>query len=308
MAAAFLVAAAGAGAAPGAGLVSAAQGAADNWERYTFRGEEFSVELPGAPFVWETGRSIYRSNTESDRMRVFGVYAEGAVYLVASFDNPRPSEPLDYFASYIWGRALTARGDLTAGGFQGREYAPPHTNGAVRLFRAAKHAYLFAALTEEAPGAAARRFFDSVTLSARPAGRAARPLGPPVIQAEPLPTPPRGGEGAGAGGSGGRAQAPAEPAAPYRAAEVTRKAVLLYRPEPHYTEGARRDNVTGVVRLRAVLSSSGKVERIGVVKTLPEGLTEQAVRAARHILFFPAVKEGRRVSQWVVIEYNFNIY
>jgi hypothetical protein len=32
------------------------------------------------------------------------------------------------------------------------------------------------------------------------------------------------------------------------------------------------------------------------------------MQAARHILFFPAEKDGRKVPQYVVLEYNFNIY
>jgi hypothetical protein len=42
--------------------------------------------------------------------------------------------------------------------------------------------------------------------------------------------------------------------------------------------------------------------------TLPEGLTEQAIEAARDIEFKPASKDGRPVSQYVTVEYNFNIY
>jgi outer membrane biosynthesis protein TonB len=37
-------------------------------------------------------------------------------------------------------------------------------------------------------------------------------------------------------------------------------------------------------------------------------LTEKAIAAARQIRFQPAQKDGRAVSQWITIEYNFNIY
>jgi TonB family protein len=66
--------------------------------------------------------------------------------------------------------------------------------------------------------------------------------------------------------------------------------------------------VTGVVRLRVVLSSKGRVTNISVVKGLPDRLTERAIYAARHMLFLPAQKDGREVSQFVILEYNFNIY
>jgi TonB family protein len=66
--------------------------------------------------------------------------------------------------------------------------------------------------------------------------------------------------------------------------------------------------VTGLVRLRAIFSSSGEVTNITVIKGLPSGLTEKAIAAARQIRFQPALKDGHVVSQWVTLEYNFNIY
>ena len=90
--------------------------------------------------------------------------------------------------------------------------------------------------------------------------------------------------------------------------EVMNKAAITYRPEPGYTEKARQKNASGVVRLRAVLAADGTVKHILVVKGLPDGLTEKAVEAARQIRFRPATKDGRPVSQFVILEYNFNFY
>lgn len=90
--------------------------------------------------------------------------------------------------------------------------------------------------------------------------------------------------------------------------EVTTKAQILRRPEPSYTERARQSQTRGAVLLRMVLSSDGVVRHIVAVRRLPDGLTEQAIAAARKIRFTPATKDGRPVSQYVTIEYNFNIY
>lgn len=87
-----------------------------------------------------------------------------------------------------------------------------------------------------------------------------------------------------------------------------RKAVITRKPEPAFTEQARKNGVSGLVRLRAVLDADGKVKHILVLRGLPEGLSEMAVRAARRIEFLPAVREGRPVAQYVTLEYNFNIY
>lgn len=114
-----------------------------------------------------------------------------------------------------------------------------------------------------------------------------------------------GGGGEGGGGEGGPRE---DYNRPFRSNEVTRKAQITSKPEPNYTEEARKNNVTGTVRLRALLSSSGSVTNISAIKGLPDGLTERAIAAARQIRFVPAQKDGRNVSMWVTLEYSFNIY
>jgi TonB family protein len=88
----------------------------------------------------------------------------------------------------------------------------------------------------------------------------------------------------------------------------TTKAIITAKPEPGFTEEARENSVAGVIRLRVILSFDGRVRHVQVLTGLPHGLTEMAVKAARRIKFKPATFDGQPVSQWVVIEYNFNIY
>jgi TonB family protein len=112
----------------------------------------------------------------------------------------------------------------------------------------------------------------------------------------------------GGGGRGGGGGGDVDYNRPFSQKEVTRKALITFKPEPGFTEEARKNNVTGVVRLRAILSSSGSVSNVSVIKGLPDGLTEKAIGAAKQIRFNPAQKDGRTVSQYIVLEYNFNIY
>jgi protein TonB len=95
---------------------------------------------------------------------------------------------------------------------------------------------------------------------------------------------------------------------PHPVAQVEQKARLLSKPEPQYTEEARRNQVSGTVVLRAVFSSSGEVVQIRALRTLPFGLTERAIAAARQIQFVPALKGGQPVSVSMQLEYNFNLY
>ena len=90
--------------------------------------------------------------------------------------------------------------------------------------------------------------------------------------------------------------------------EVVQKARILSKPEATYTEEASENKITGTVVLRAVLSANGQVTEIRSIKGLPYGLTEKAIAAARQIKFTPAVKDGQLVSQYMRIEYNFNLY
>jgi len=93
-----------------------------------------------------------------------------------------------------------------------------------------------------------------------------------------------------------------------RTSEVDQRARLLAKPEPQYTEEARRNQISGTVMLRAVFASSGEVVQIRALNTLPFGLTERAIAAARQIRFVPAMKNGHSVSVYMQLEYNFNLY
>lgn len=86
------------------------------------------------------------------------------------------------------------------------------------------------------------------------------------------------------------------------------KVRIISKPEPAYTDAARQAGVEGKVVLQAVFAADGKVKYILVLRPLPKGLTEKAVDAARKIKFAPAVKDGKPVSMFYRIEYNFNLY
>jgi len=85
------------------------------------------------------------------------------------------------------------------------------------------------------------------------------------------------------------------------------RATISAKPKPSYTREARRNGVQGFVTLKVLLSARGKVARVRVVKGLPAGLTENAIRAGCKIEFKPAMKDGRAVSQWVTAEYVFRL-
>jgi TonB family protein len=94
----------------------------------------------------------------------------------------------------------------------------------------------------------------------------------------------------------------------FRPKEVDVKARILEKPEPEYTEEARMDGVTGTVVLCAILTADGKITGIHTLKSLPRGLTKQALQVAREIKFVPAVKNGKPVATIIMLEYHFNLH
>jgi TonB family protein len=94
----------------------------------------------------------------------------------------------------------------------------------------------------------------------------------------------------------------------YKPSQVDQKLRLLQKPEPQYSEDARKNQIMGTVILRVVFTRFGEVTNIRTVHPLPFGLTEKAIAAARNIRFIPAKRNGQPVSVHMQLEYNFNLY
>lgn len=110
----------------------------------------------------------------------------------------------------------------------------------------------------------------------------------------------RSGRGTGSGSGSGVATS-----------DVVRRGddlLILSKPKASYTDAARANDVEGSVRLKVTLLASGEVGSIKPVTTLPYGLTEQAIAAARQIKFEPKKLDGIPVSTTVTIDYSFDIY
>jgi TonB family protein len=91
------------------------------------------------------------------------------------------------------------------------------------------------------------------------------------------------------------------------AKEADERVEITRRPPPVYTREARRKGIQGFVTLKVLLSANSKVSRVRVMKGLPAGLTENAIRAACKIQFKPAMKDGRPASTWVTAEFAFRL-
>ena len=94
----------------------------------------------------------------------------------------------------------------------------------------------------------------------------------------------------------------------FKSRDVTTKVRVLAKPEPRYTSDGRRHQITGTVVLRCIFAADGRVRGIFPIKSLPRGLTLEAMRAAQRLKFIPATKDGHPVSVFMQLEYSFNLY
>ena len=83
---------------------------------------------------------------------------------------------------------------------------------------------------------------------------------------------------------------------------------LILKPRANYTDAARQAQIQGTVTLRVAFLASGGIGSISPASTLTHGLTEQAIAAARKIVFIPAKKNRVRISVAKLVQYSFAIY
>jgi TonB family protein len=83
---------------------------------------------------------------------------------------------------------------------------------------------------------------------------------------------------------------------------------ILSKPRAYYTDAARLNFTEGKVVLRVTFSANGQIGAISVITGLSDGLTEQAVAAAKGIKFEPARRDGVPYSVTKPVEYTFTIY
>lgn len=117
-----------------------------------------------------------------------------------------------------------------------------------------------------------------------------------------------GRHGGGVGSGSGSATMNDEVKVVFTQAEVTKRAEVLYRPEPDFTAPAGSDAVEWDVKLRVVLCPRGYVSNIEISSKASNDFIEKAVEAAREIRFIPAEKDGKRVAQYATVEYSHHVY
>jgi TonB family protein len=84
--------------------------------------------------------------------------------------------------------------------------------------------------------------------------------------------------------------------------------VLVYAPDPEFSDEARRAKYQGVCVVGLIVDVNGNPQRVRIVRPLGMGLDEKAMEAVRQYKFKPAIYKGKPVAVEVNIEVNFRIY
>lgn len=267
-----------------------------DWQRFRVVEEGFSILLPALPAVVQ--RWQYHAGPPARDARMYAAYQNGVAYQVIFFDNPKPQNALEYFFDEQLAKnelrnteIVTKTGTFDAR-FPGVQYSFKKYDyrrtfdypGVVRFYAAKNRTLALLAIGKGESDASVSQFLGSLELSDRPAGTDI------------------GNGGSNTSDAREDVDLPVVPVS-----EVSRKAMILIKPEPGYTTEARQKKLRGAVVLTAVLSGSGRVTNIQIISGLPE-LVQLSIEATSKMFFIPAMKDGRFVSTPLELQYNFDLY
>jgi len=117
-----------------------------------------------------------------------------------------------------------------------------------------------------------------------------------------------GGVGSGKGGGLGPGEGGGVGGGVYSVGGGVSAPIPIYKPEPAYSEEARKAKYQGTVVLWIVVDAQGNVADCRVVKPLGLGLDEKAVEGVKVWKFKPAMRNGTPVAVRVMMEVSFRLF
>jgi TonB family protein len=141
--------------------------------------------------------------------------------------------------------------------------------------------------------------------------------GDPLAKIGPPSNGPGSGGGIGSGSGGGIGSGKGPGFGPgegggfgggvFRVGGGVTAPVPLYRPEPEYSEEARKAKYQGTVVLYVEVDASGHPRNLKVMRSLGLGLDEKAMEAVEKWKFRPGYKDGKPVTVAATVEVNFRL-
>jgi periplasmic protein TonB len=84
--------------------------------------------------------------------------------------------------------------------------------------------------------------------------------------------------------------------------------VPIYKPDPEFSEEARKAKYQGTCTLGMVVGVDGRPTQIHVLSSLGMGLDEKAIEAVKNWKFEPGMKDGHPVATIIAVEVDFHLY
>lgn len=263
-----------------------------SWERVNTEDGDFSVYVPARPSFY-VQRRYGHDGVKVTQAIIGGAYHDGVVFVTRIYELLEARELAGKVLERNCARlseAGKAEGqDVINNSLRGKEYFKQDAGYVHRIqcFATARRFYVVEAAARDKDRPAVKKFFASLEVGGAGGAGSGIPSGP--VQAPPPP---------GVAQEGGKV---------FGEGEVTRPAVIIHKPLARYNPVARAAMISGKVRLRLLLSASGEVTNIEVLKGEKGGLAGGAVATAKYIRFLPAEKDGRAVSQYAETDYTFTI-
>ena len=272
--------------------------------RSTEKGDEFSILMPAQPTTLVTRFEIrLKRDAVIDEDRTFAAYADQAVFLVRVLKTSNPKKTLDAIAasheSDDKSGVKVSSQDIALGNFKGKQVEVSDVSddykeryfSRIQYFATKRQVYAISASARDGSNPSISQFFSTLKLGGMvydadgsdhdKVGKADTPN---MVSAQP----PRADQ-------------------IYKPEEVTRKAVFVWTPVAPFMQVPREINFsTGLIKLQMVLSATGQITDVKVLKGLTRNMNEKVIEGVKYFKFIPAEKDGQPVSQWYTFEYSFN--
>jgi Gram-negative bacterial TonB protein C-terminal len=281
----------------------------ENWQTYSPVDEEFSIDalstIKGGGYATNPSKNIY-----SGRHRAV---ANGNYYFINS-ENLIISETLrrnsydiaaENLEDYVRPFQVTGKA-VEINSYKGKKYVFADDEGfyqQIMIIAVKNRSYIFRTFSENENDISVNKFFNSLQLFENEKLTNFKYI-PPVSEKGTIPKSAQGsGQGSGSGGKADSERLPA-PILPSTQTNSTKNTFkITSQPRANYTDSARQYDINGVVRLKVTFLANGTIGNISIIKKLPFGLTNSAIKAAKGIEFVPGP-----VPVSKTVEYRFILY
>lgn len=271
--------------------------------RSMVKGDEFSISMPSQPtalvshldYLFKTDGEVVKEE------RTFSSYASGVVFMVRVLITSNGKQAFaEYLAakmSYKETRHAVTNSEVVLGGFRGKQEEVLGTSVSYqeKFYRksqyfATKHnIYIVSATARDANNPSISSYFSSLKLGDMASNTA--------VKNSPAPGVPAMARDRSA--QRGTVQV-------LQPEEVTRKAIIVWEPDPGIDEEIVHANTPIFkIKLQMLLSLGGEVTEVKVLAGWKPDINEKVMNIAKYTRFIPAEKDGQPVSQWHLVEYVF---